>query len=134
MRILKIFSIAVATVFLSVVIYANVRHLSPTEKLKAVHLASFTMKGDINSEERAALENRVSAIKGVRACTINSKATMASVTFFPDVVDEKNLVAILSGNNRLDIAKKEFATTGGCPVHAVTASVNQFVAALDIRN
>jgi hypothetical protein len=133
MRILKLLSFVLVGAFLVAFGYANVRHLSPTEKLKQVHLASFTMNGDLSSAERASLEKKVSTMEGVRACSINSNATTASVTFFPDLINEKDLAAALSNDNQLTIAQKEFATTGGCPVHAVSASLSQFVSVLDLR-
>lgn len=124
----------VATAFVVVFAYANIRTLSPTEKLKQIHLASFKLKGEMSSAEVADLEKKVSNMSGVTACSINRGGTIASVTFHPDVVSEETLSATLSNNNQLGITKKEFATSGGCPVHQVSASVNHFLTILDLRN
>jgi hypothetical protein len=114
--------------------YANVRQLSPTQQLKEVHLASFQITGDLNNEQRITLEKKLSRQQGVTACTINSTGTLASIIFYPDLISENSLVTMLSNNNQLEITQRELAVSGGCPVHAVSASVDQFVSVLDLRN
>jgi hypothetical protein len=133
MRITKILSIIVVTAFVAVFTYANVRSISPTRRLKQIQLASFNMTGDLTPESRAALEKKVGAENGVTACSINSDGTTASVTFYPDIVSQETLASILSNDNKLSVGKKEFATTGGCPVHGVTASFDRFITSLDLR-
>ena len=134
MRTLKFLSIGVVIVLVAVFTYANMRHLSPTQKLKEVHLASFQINGELNSDERSTLEKKLSQLKGVTACTINSTGTLASVIFRPDLVSAASLVNTLSNNNTLSISQRELAVTGGCPVHAVSASFEQFMSTLDLRN
>jgi hypothetical protein len=134
MRTLKFLSIGVVIVLVAVFTYANMRHLSPTQKLIEVHLASFKISGDLTSEERNALEKKLSQLKGVTACTINSSGTLASIIFHPDLVSSSSLVGALSNDNTLSISQRELAVTGGCPVHAVTASFDHFISALDLRN
>jgi hypothetical protein len=133
MRILKILFVIVAAAFVAVFTYANVRSISPTARLKQIHLASFKMNGESTSDERMSLEKKITAMKGVTACSINSSGTTASVTFYPDAISEQALASTLSNNSRLQIEQKEFATTGGCPVHAVTASFDHFMSSLDLR-
>src|SRR5688572_29321015 len=98
MRILKILSIVAVTAFVAVFTYANVRSISPTERLKQIHLASFKMSGELTSLERISLEKKVTNMKGVTACSINPSATTASVTFYPDAVSEGTLAATLSNH------------------------------------
>jgi hypothetical protein len=135
MRTLKILSFGVVILLAAIFTYANVRHLSPTQQLKQVHLASFQITGDLDPSQRIALEKKLSEQNGVTACTINSKGTLASIIFYPDVISASNLTTMLSNNNELAVAQRELAVTGGgCPVHAVSASVDQFISVLDIRN
>jgi hypothetical protein len=133
MKILKYVTIAVVVSLIGAFAYANVRHLSPTERLKEVHLASFNMKGNLSAQERISLEQKVSRVAGVTACSINASATTASVIFHPDAVSVTNLTELLSNNNQLAVIQKELAVSGGCPVHAVSASFNQFLSVLDLR-
>lgn len=134
MRTLKFLSFGVVIVLAAVFTYANVRHLSPTQQLKQVHLASFQISGHLNADQRIALEKTVSKQNGVTACTINSTGTLASIIFYPDLIDAQNLTKLLSTNNRLSIEQRELAVSGGCPVHAVSASFDQFMSVLDLRN
>jgi hypothetical protein len=134
MRTLKILFFGVVIVLAAFFTYANVRHLSPTQQLKQVHLASFRIAGELDANQRIALEKKMSKQKGITACTINSTGTLASVVFYPDVISASNLTTMLSNDNQLAVSKKELATSGGCPVHAVSASFDQFVSVLDLRN
>jgi hypothetical protein len=134
MRTLKILFFGVVIVLAAIFTYANVRQLSPTQQLKEVHLASFQIAGDLNTEQRLALEKKLSVQPGVTACTINSTGTLASIIFYPDLISENSLVTMLSNNKQLSITQRELAVSGGCPVHAVSASVDQFVSVLDLRN
>jgi hypothetical protein len=134
MRTLKILFFGAVISIAAIFAYANVRKLSPTQQLKEVHLASFQIAGDLNTEQRIALEKKVSEQKGVTACTINSTGTLASIIFYPELINVNSLIAMLSNNDQLQITPRELAVSGGCPVHAVSASVDQFVSVLDLRN
>jgi hypothetical protein len=134
MRTLKFLSIGVVIVLAAVFTYANTRHLSPTEKLKEVHLASFQINGDLTAHERTVLEKKLSQLRGVTACTINSTGRLASIIFYPDVISTGNIVTVLSNNNRLAISQRELAVSGGCPVQAVSASFDRFISVIDLRN
>jgi hypothetical protein len=134
MRTLKILFFGAVISIAAIFAYANVRKLSPTQQLKEVHLASFQIAGDLNTEQRIALEKKVSEQNGVTACTINSTGTLASIIFYPELINANSLIAVLSNNDQLQITQRELAVSGGCPVHAVSASVEQFVSVLDLRN
>jgi hypothetical protein len=134
MRTLKILFFGAVISIAAIFAYANVRKLSPTQQLKEVHLASFQIAGDLNTEQRIALERKVSEQNGVTACTINSTGTLASIIFYPELINANSLIAMLSNNDQLQITQRELAVSGGCPVHAVSASVDQFVSVLDLRN
>jgi hypothetical protein len=134
MRTLKILFFGAVITLAAIFAYANVRQLSPTQQLKEVHLASFQIAGDLNIEQRTALEKKLSEQKGVTACTINPTGTLASIIFYPDLISENSLITMLSDNNQLLITQRALAVSGGCPVHVVSASVDQFVSLLDLRN
>lgn len=134
MRTLKILFFGVVIVLAAFFTYANVRSVSPTQQLKQVHLASFEITGALDTKDRIALEKKLSESKGVTACTINATGTLASIIFYPDVISTGSVTSILSNNNELAITERKLAVSGGCPVHAVSASFDQFVSVLDLRN
>ncbi|MEO7989942.1 MAG: hypothetical protein ABI663_10400 [Chryseolinea sp.] len=134
MKTLKTITLFVLVGFVGLFGYANIRQLSISEKLKAVHLASFTLKGNLNSEEKLALEKKVSALAGVTACSVNREGNIVSVIFYPEQTNETTLASLLSNQGKLTVTQKQLAISGGCPVHKVNANFSAFVAVLDIRN
>ena len=132
MRALKITVIILSLGAISMLCYANFRTLTPTEKLKKVNLASFTIKGNLSVEEKKKIEEKISHTSGVTACSLG--ANTATVIFYPDQVNEPVLAGLLSDAGKLMVIKKEYSSSGGCPVPRITASVNRFVSALDFRD
>jgi hypothetical protein len=134
MKPLKIASITLFSAFLALFLYANVRRLSMTEQLPIVHLASFELQGELSPREESLLENKISITPGVTACTINKESHTASVTFYPERIDEVTLSLLLADGVNT-VKKKAFsAQAGGCPVHELSFLFNQFISTLDLRN
>jgi hypothetical protein len=131
MKTLRITSAILAVAFIALILYANLRHLSVTERLKHVQLVSFNLSGSLSDKSRVSLTEKISSSPGVTACSINPEGTIASVIYYPDEVDEATLNALLS--TQCNTEKRELAAVGGCPVHQVNASVQQFVSMLDLR-
>jgi hypothetical protein len=134
MKTLKTTMLILLVAFVGLFGYANIRQLSISEKLKAVHLASFTLKGGLKSEEKLALEKKVSASAGVTACSVNREGNVASVIFYPGQTNETTLASLLSNDGQIIVTQKHLAASGGCPVHKVNANFSAFVAVLDFRN
>jgi hypothetical protein len=135
MKILKITIVLVSTSMLAMLIYANTRNVSPTEKLSKVHLATFQIGGELTSTLRASLTEKISKITGVTACSMSKEGNVVAIIFHPDQVTEATLSSLLQSES-IAVSTKEFgsSTSGGCPVHAVGASVSAFVSFLDLRN
>jgi len=134
MKILKITFTTLVAVVLFAFVYANVREVSPAKKLKKVHLVSFELIGNLSSEEKTKLENKISTTTGVTACSISKEGNIASVVFHPDIINENILADDLSVFNKVLAKPIAFPQTGGCPVHQVTGSVDQMISLLDLRN
>lgn len=132
MKILKITLAVLLLGFLALFSYANLRTTSITEQLTPVQLISFTYGGELNEEARSAVEKKITQTPGVTSCTVNGKSKTASIIYHDTVVKESTLAGLLAKAST-SVQRKELATSGGCPVHAVNASFSQLVAALDIR-
>jgi hypothetical protein len=134
MKTLKMITLIVLVGFAALFGYANMRHLSISEKLKSVNLASFTLEGDLKAEQKLALEKKISALDGVTACSVSREGNVASVIFHPEQINETKLASLLSNEGRLTVTEKQLATSGGCPVHKLNANFSALIASLDIRN
>jgi hypothetical protein len=134
MKILKITSILLVSGMLILVLYANTRQLSPTEKLAPVNLVSFKMQRGLASAQASFLENNISKISGVTACTVSDDGTIASIIFHPDKITEQELASAFPLTGNIKATPIAFPTSRGCPMHAVTGSVQQFISVLDLRN
>jgi hypothetical protein len=114
--------------------YANLRPLSITEKLKTVDLASYRLEGVMTPAERSALEQKISALPGVTACSVNNEGRVASVLFHRKEIDEAQLARQLSNKAQWQVTQKTLQTSGGCPVNGATAALYAFISVLDLRN
>ena len=132
MKTLKITLAVLLLGFLALFSYANLRTVSITERLAPVQLISFTYNAALNEEARSAVEKKITETPGVTSCSINGKSKTASIIYHDDVVEESTLAGLLAKAST-GVQRKELATSGGCPVHAATASFSQLIAALDIR-
>jgi hypothetical protein len=134
MKTLKITGILLLTALLSAFVYANVRTLSPAEKLPPVALASFQLQGILNDEALSALEEAIGTTHGVTACTISAEGNVASVIFRPDAISEAALGTKLARSGKLTVTPVVFSSDGGCPLHKVTGPVASLISVLDLRN
>ena len=134
MRVLKITTIVFSIGALSILCYANLRTLSPTEKLKKVNLASFLLKGNLSAEEKKKIEEHVNNTPGVTACSLNAEGNTATVIFYPDHINESAVAYLLSNAGKITVTQKQLSTSGGCPIPKITASMNRFISALDFRD
>ncbi|MBL0740282.1 hypothetical protein [Chryseolinea lacunae] len=134
MKRLRMLSLSLVAMFAALFVYANVRQLSATEKLKSVHFASFTWGSDVTPVTKLSLHQKINSVPGVTACSISQEGTGAAVIFYPDQVTETQLATLLATTTHLAVSQKELPTSGGCPVHNLDASFHRFISALDIRH
>ncbi|HEY9048998.1 MAG TPA: hypothetical protein VIN08_24025 [Ohtaekwangia sp.] len=131
MKAMRFISAMLVVAFIALFAYANLRQLTITEKLKPVNLVSYSLTGNFDQHIRDNLERKINSVTGVTAFTINPEGTTASVIYHPGEVTEDALSVLLS--EYISIQKKELASTGGCPVHQVSASFHQLITQLDLR-
>ncbi|SHH32372.1 hypothetical protein SAMN04488109_3700 [Chryseolinea serpens] len=134
MKKIKILSLSLVVVLAGLFTYANLRPLSVAEKLPTVDLASYRLKGPMTPAERLALEQKMSALPGVTACSVNKEGRVASVLFHRKEIDEAQLARQLSNKGQWRVAQKALQTSGGCPMHGMTAPFHAFISVLDLRN
>jgi hypothetical protein len=134
MKILKYTGLAILTLLVIVVLYANTRSLSPADKLPPVTLVTFDVKGQMTPEVAKVLHSDISKVPGVTACAINADGHVASVTFNKTMTTESFLKTRLSFNDKFSVTTKVFEpSSGGCPVHGISASFNAMISLLDLR-
>jgi hypothetical protein len=134
MKILKIIGFTAVSVLLLAFAYANARRLSPTERLDRVNLVLFELKGEMNETERKTLEKKIESESGVTACAISKERNLATVIFHPKQNSTETLVVKFAVLGKMDAAKIELPTTGGCPVTAAQSGVTTFLSVLDLRH
>jgi hypothetical protein len=134
MKILKITSILFFSGMLILVLYANTRQLSPTERLAQVNLVSFKVQGDLAPAQASFLENTIGKTSGVTACSVSDDRTITSVIFDRDKITEHELASKFTLIDNITATPITLPVTGGCPIHVVTGSVQQFISTLDLRN
>jgi len=134
MKLIKITALILFTLVISVFIYANVRSISPSEKLKRVQLATFTLTKEMKVQEANTLQQILANSAGVTACKVNPVSRLASFVYQPEVISEQSLQEMLSDKSRQNVSVKIFdQVRGGCPVHAIGNSFNAFISKLDLR-
>jgi hypothetical protein len=134
MKTLRITSMILLLAIVGLLGYANLRPLSPSEKLKQTTLVSFRLQGNLPAEKRVALEKQISQAPGVTACTISRDGNTASVIYYSQEVDVNTIVALFQRQSTLPLSKKNLASSPGCPVHAVEAIFTQLISTLDHRS
>jgi hypothetical protein len=133
MKILKITVVTILIALITLLAYANLRRLSPAEKLERVQLVSFNLKGEMSANDKMILEKSVSSAPGISACSIGSRGNVASVIYHPEKIDTSTISGLLSDGGRISVAPRDLSTSGGCPVHKVSSSIDQLLATLDFR-
>jgi hypothetical protein len=135
MKKIKIIALIPFAAFISLGFYANFRTLTPGETVKPVHLTAFNIKPNTDVSESKDLKNQLASLKGVTACAIAREGDLVAVTYHPDEITEASLINLINNEKKYEVTLKEFpVVSGGCPVHKVSASFNDFVSALDLRN
>jgi hypothetical protein len=134
MRLLKITALTMISASVLLFLYANLRKVSPSEKLRHVSLATFSVEQKLSEEIVANLQKEIKSTNGVTACKINGDGQIASVIYHADVISEKSLQDKISRITNLKISIKSFENTGGgCPVDKFGSSFSGLVSALDLR-
>lgn len=85
--------------------------------IKNIHLAAFDVKGITNPEEYKQLSIKISEIEGVTACNVNEQSKIASITFYPDMINEALLQNIISVSGNCKVSKHVYDEVAGCPVN-----------------
>jgi hypothetical protein len=135
MKLFKAFLFMLAAGFVALFGYANLRVLSPGERMKPVELSSFHLDGKLDQTNCFALEQQIENTPGVNACTINEKSKTACVIYDYSQLQETRLVSLLGNNGTIRVEKKDLAAAGGgCPVHKVSASLSHLLTTLDLRS
>jgi hypothetical protein len=101
---MKILKIAVSVLIICITIltiYANVRPLSISEKLKSVNIAFINLHQPLEASMQVVLKNIIARTPGVTACSISSEGNMASIVFYPDVVSETSLIKLISEQSNI---------------------------------
>jgi copper chaperone CopZ len=115
----KVIGFTVLTFFVSMLVWANWEEppLSQKLDLKPIHLAVFDLDKQVDAADSTLISNKLSAVTGVTACTVNPEFKTVSVTFYDDQVSENALKAVVQQKNYI-ASKVNFATMEGpkCPV------------------
>ena len=77
--------------FIGFVVYANLEPRPLHTTVEPIKLAVFDMPDIQSEEEGLILSSRISALKGVTACVVNTEAKRMSITFHEDDITEADL-------------------------------------------
>lgn len=134
MKTIKILTLFLVLGFFTLFGYANLRRQSLIETLKPVALTSMKIDGYMDSQERLALEKKVSMTPGITACTLGKAGDIASIIYYPEQINVETLARLLSNDGKLKISLINLEKSGVCPVHQLNSSFNELITLLDIRN
>ena len=85
--------------------------------IKNIHLVAFDVKGISNKEEYKALSLNVGKINGVTSCSINEQSKIAAITFYPDLLSDSELPALISSLGNCSVQLHTYEKINGCPVN-----------------
>lgn len=115
----KVTGVLTLTFFVSMLVWANWEEPPLSEKLdlKPIHLAVFDLDKQVDSADSSLISQKLTATKGVTACTVNPQFKTVSVTFYDDEVSEEAIKLVVQQKELL-ASKVNFATMDGpkCPV------------------
>lgn len=115
----KVIGFLTMTFFVSMLVWANWEEppLSQKLELKPIHLAVFDLDKQIEASDSTLISNKLSAVTGVTACTVNPEFKTVSVTYYDDQVSEGALKAVVQQKNYI-ASKINFAKMEGpkCPI------------------
>ena len=116
---IKYLLISIATVFVILVIYANVRTIPLSESVKSIRLATFDLKGLDDKSKAEALQKKIGSAPGVTACTFNAKGNIAAIAFHPDETNQVQLMNLIAVSGACVATPKMFLDGPKCPVDGV---------------
>ena len=95
--------------------------------IKPIELTVYDVKGLKNAEQSALLRAKVMEMQGVTACSVNKDARLASVTYYPDVINESNIQLSMNFDGAYAISKHHYPkdVKGGCPVSGIQAFLDK---------
>lgn len=115
----KVIGFLTLTFFVSMLVWANWEEPPLSEKLdlKPIHLAVFDLDKQVDAADSTLISQKLSAVKGVTACTVNPSFKTVSVTYYNDEVSEDALKAVVQQKDYV-ASKVNFAKMEGpkCPV------------------
>lgn len=115
----KVIGFLTLTFFVSMLVWANWEEppLSQKLDLKPIHLAVFDLDKEVNATDSTLISDKLSAVTGVTACTVNPEFKTVSVTYYDDQVSEDALKAVVQQKNYI-ASKINFAKMEGpkCPI------------------
>lgn len=119
LKLAKVTGVLTLTFFVSMLVWANWEEPPLSEKLdlKPIHLAVFDLDKQVDSADSSLISQKLTATKGVTACTVNAQFKTVSVTFYDDEVSEETIKSVVQQKELL-ASKVNFATMEGpkCPV------------------
>jgi 5,10-methylenetetrahydrofolate reductase len=134
MKAIKISTLVIVAGFVGLFGYANLRQLSVVEKLKPVKLISWDIAQSLNASEKQKLEQRISAVPGITACSFSKEGNVATVIFHPEKISESTVEAALLKEKKFDVSLRDLSASAGCPIHKINSSLYSFLSSLDIRH
>ncbi|CAH0996757.1 hypothetical protein EMA8858_02892 [Emticicia aquatica] len=115
----KITGFLVLTLFVSMLVWANWEEPTLSQKLdlKPIHLAVFDLNKNLDSADSSLISQKLSATKGVTACTVNPTFKTVSITFYDNDVSETTLQTLVQQKDFV-ASKVNFAKMDGpkCPI------------------
>lgn len=115
----KVIGFLTLTFFVSMLVWANWEEPPLSEKLdlKPIHLAVFDLDKQVDATDSTLISQKLSAVNGVTACTVNPEFKTVSVTYYNDEVSEDALKAVVEQKDYV-ASKVNFAKMEGpkCPV------------------
>lgn len=118
---LRLIGLLILMTFVSLLVWANWEKPSLAEKinLKPINLVVFNLDKKTTQMDSTLISDKLTATRGVTACTINPEFKTVSVTYYEDQIDEKTLGEIIENKNYM-ASKVNFAQMEGpkCPIPA----------------
>ena len=115
----KVLGFLTLVFFVSMLVWANWEEppLSQKLDLKPIHLAVFDLDKQVDAADSSLISEKLSAVTGVTACTVNPEFKTVSVTYYDDQVSEEALKAVVQQKDYV-ASKVNFAKMEGpkCPV------------------
>lgn len=115
--------------FVVLLLYANLRQLSLTERNKPVHLKIFSIAEPVAAGQAAAIKAGLH-LPGITASFVNADQQTVSVTYHPDQIGEPEIKQAIALHGQLSVSEKYFPPTPVCPVPPLQAMKNKLLKSL----